>query len=337
MNYVVTKQMKSRGIAALLVFLFWPIGMFYSTLSGALIMSFIIGPIVLLVTLSSPFGIIVCPLFFIFCLIWAIRAVNSYNRKILKEATSYNKNAYGMPIKDNFSNEPIRNTTEQEIKDSYQDLERINSLRFSKVITDDQYIQQKENILNKIEKLRHTNVLPDANSSYEHTTSYNRNSKPKLWLWILILFLIFSLLYVLYDSKTNSLKLDKITYLFSSQFPTESMALKKIESEQFDDKTNNFIEIVAFKKTDGVKTNIFGVEGYLFSYSLKVKLKQNMHTWDLNNLKDFETNEEFYKALKEGPELNKYDDKDFYEEHKKGEIINYTGSINFEKTENGWH
>ena len=246
------------------------------------------------------------------------------------------KNSYEVPTNNSIVSVPTKNDSDQEIRVLYQDLERINSLRFSRVITEDQYNIQKESILNQIQYLKGNSVFPNKNPSHLKVTQ-NNNSKSKLWIWLLILLLIFSLLYVLYDGKTNSLKFDKITSVFSSQLPTDHMAFEKLKAEQFSDETNSFIEIIEFKKTDGVKTNTFGVEGYVFSYSLKVKLKQNTHTRNLNNFKDFKTNEEFYKTLKEAPGFNKYDDKDFYEEHKKGEIITYTGSINFEKTENGWH
>jgi len=174
MNYIITKQMKSKGVAALLVFLFWPIGMFYSTFSGAVIMSFIVGPVVVYITLSTPFGIILLPIFFIICLVWAVQAVNNYNHKILHEATSYNNkeindasfntnSRYDVSKRNSNLDFPINNNSEQEINDLYQDLGRISALYFSKVINEEQYIKQKENTMKRIEFLKHNNLSKKVN------------------------------------------------------------------------------------------------------------------------------------------------------------------------------
>ena len=91
---LVTKSSKSIGIAILLTILFGPIGLFYASISGALIM--ILGPIFLLLLLISgvlqdnsvlmnlSVGLL---LFFtltywLICIIWAVISVNSYNNEI---------------------------------------------------------------------------------------------------------------------------------------------------------------------------------------------------------------------------------------------------------------
>lgn len=69
---------KSTGIAILLTVLFGPLGMLYSTIWGAIIM-FIATLVIGLLTFGFGF-IITWPI----CIIWAVIAVKSYNRDLLK-------------------------------------------------------------------------------------------------------------------------------------------------------------------------------------------------------------------------------------------------------------
>lgn len=71
---------KSSGIAVLLTILFGPIGMFYSTIIGALIMlpvSIVVG------FFTAGLGLLVTwPI----CIIWAAMAASSYNKKLMSQA-----------------------------------------------------------------------------------------------------------------------------------------------------------------------------------------------------------------------------------------------------------
>ena len=79
-HVVVSKSTKSPGIALLLTFLFGPLGMFYSTILGAVIM-IIISAIVGFVTLGL--GLIVTwPI----CMIWGAVAASMYNKKLMAES-----------------------------------------------------------------------------------------------------------------------------------------------------------------------------------------------------------------------------------------------------------
>jgi hypothetical protein len=74
---MVMVQQKSVGVSLLLTFLFGPLGMFYSTVSGAVIML-----IVSIVLAAFTLGIsifITWPI----CMIWGAVAVNSYNTAIV--------------------------------------------------------------------------------------------------------------------------------------------------------------------------------------------------------------------------------------------------------------
>ena len=71
---------KSVGISVLLTFLFGPLGMFYSTIMGAIIMM-VISIIIGFVTFG--FGIL---LTWPICMIWGAIAASSYNKKLLAAA-----------------------------------------------------------------------------------------------------------------------------------------------------------------------------------------------------------------------------------------------------------
>jgi hypothetical protein len=75
---VVVRPVKSAGISIILTFLFGPLGMFYSTIAGALIMLVVS---LLVAVLTFGLGLIVTwPI----CIIWGALAVGSYNKRITR-------------------------------------------------------------------------------------------------------------------------------------------------------------------------------------------------------------------------------------------------------------
>lgn len=96
--FLVTKSLKSIGIAILLTFLFGSIGLFYASVSGGLIMT--LTPIFLFLLLfvgtlqdnsilvgwSSGLLIIFVLTYWLINIIWAVISVNSYNEKIEDDA-----------------------------------------------------------------------------------------------------------------------------------------------------------------------------------------------------------------------------------------------------------
>jgi len=92
-----TKSPKSLGIAIILTILFGPIGLFYASISGALIM--ILAPILVfalfligvlqenstLMNLSAGLLLFFALTYWLICIIWAVISVNDYNREIENE------------------------------------------------------------------------------------------------------------------------------------------------------------------------------------------------------------------------------------------------------------
>jgi hypothetical protein len=80
---VVVTPTKSAGVAILLTVLFGPLGMFYSTIAGAIVM-IVISLVVALFTLG--FGLI---LTWPICIVWAAMAARSHNKKLVDGASRY--------------------------------------------------------------------------------------------------------------------------------------------------------------------------------------------------------------------------------------------------------
>jgi len=80
---VVVTPTKSAGVAILLTVLFGPLGMFYSTIAGAIVM-IVISVVVALFTLG--FGLI---LTWPICIVWAAMAARSHNKKLVDGASRY--------------------------------------------------------------------------------------------------------------------------------------------------------------------------------------------------------------------------------------------------------
>ncbi len=76
---IVVMNQKSVGVTILLTVLFGPLGMFYSTVAGGIVM-FLLSLLVGIFTLG--FGLIVTwPI----CIIWAVIATNTKNKKLVKQ------------------------------------------------------------------------------------------------------------------------------------------------------------------------------------------------------------------------------------------------------------
>jgi len=82
---------KSLGVGLLLVALFGPLGMLYSTITGAIVMFLIAVPVVLIAGLATlGFGlIIVWPIILLACAIWAAISINRHNQKLLAGKVPY--------------------------------------------------------------------------------------------------------------------------------------------------------------------------------------------------------------------------------------------------------
>ena len=73
---IIVKAEKSMGITILLTILFGPLGMLYSTVTGAIVM-IIVNVVVAIITLG--FGLFITwPV----CFIWAAIATNKYNKSL---------------------------------------------------------------------------------------------------------------------------------------------------------------------------------------------------------------------------------------------------------------
>ena len=77
-SQIILMPQKSMGVTILLTILFGPLGMFYSTIIGGIVM-LILSILIGIVTLG--FGILVTwPI----CIIWAAVATNNHNNKLLR-------------------------------------------------------------------------------------------------------------------------------------------------------------------------------------------------------------------------------------------------------------
>lgn len=83
--YFVSKSPKSVAIAILLTFTFGPVGLFYASITGGLVMTFT--PIFWLLFGWSLGLLTICALtFWLISMIWAVISVSSYNREIEEDA-----------------------------------------------------------------------------------------------------------------------------------------------------------------------------------------------------------------------------------------------------------
>jgi|SRR6202035_3737804 len=93
MNYIITKPLKDKGLAVFLVVIFGSLGLFYSSITGGIIMT-VFFPILIIVLffLQHYFLLItLCCLYYVICIIWAINGINNYNSKVTKYSSQYSQ------------------------------------------------------------------------------------------------------------------------------------------------------------------------------------------------------------------------------------------------------
>ena len=283
MSYIVTRPTKSRGIAALLVFLFWPLGMFYSTIAGALIMSFGVGPLLLwAIFKSSGLALVLLPFYFISCLVWAILAVNNHNRKIIREASDYNNKMSNQLIDSKIESK----YSQQEKNELRNDLRRLKILYDTNVIDRNKYETQKDIMEKKIYDLENRKDYQQTYPSQEVVNEKKTSILPLLFIFLAI----FLIAFILYDSKTNSFKIDRITSIFSTQQSKEKEEIKKQLEKTYFDVLNG--KYTAQNFTGGVETPFYNTNvntlivmglGPLATFTGNLKVEpNNIDVYELN-------------------------------------------------------
>lgn len=84
---IIAKSTKSIGISVFLVAIFEPLGMFYSTIGGGILMTILAPIIFVILLLTSNLGslLLLAILYYPICMIWAASAANKYNQKIISQ------------------------------------------------------------------------------------------------------------------------------------------------------------------------------------------------------------------------------------------------------------
>ena len=85
-QHIVTTSTKSVGISILLILLFGPIGLLYSTVKGAILFILISIVLGLVAFAINPLWLmVVVPVLWVVSLVWGAMAVKSYNQKLLEQ------------------------------------------------------------------------------------------------------------------------------------------------------------------------------------------------------------------------------------------------------------
>ncbi len=104
---------------------------------------------------------------------------------------------------------------------------------------------------------------------------------------------------------------------------------RKLVIAEFQKESPNLVEVFEFKKTDGLKQEMFGQKGYLMNYHIKIKFLQNAH-------QHFTVPQSVYFKPDNYFNSKKVSKGDYYH-YKKGEIMEFYDKNLFQKTENGWN
>lgn len=230
MNYYVTKSVKSKNVAFLLVLFLGPFGLFYATVGGAFVM-LILAPILLV---TGDWAFLLFPIYYVFCFIWALSAVADYNRQIMRNSRNL---AQGNNQNNSGSNDTNFQLSEQK-KETYNDLERVKSLFDQKIITEESYNNQKDLLLKRLEIISHNQSPVSVASAPEvyrnnSSKSIQTSKRPGTWILAICLLLLISIGYIMFDSKSKSFKLERLNQLFSAHSKDEKEIKEQIEKTYF--------------------------------------------------------------------------------------------------------
>lgn len=103
---------------------------------------------------------------------------------------------------------------------------------------------------------------------------------------------------------------------------------KRLVIAEFQKESPNLIEVVDFKKNDGVKQEMLGQQGYLMKYHIKIKFLQNAHQHFTVRKSIFFKSDSYIKRGRTQGD---------YRHYKKGETMQFDDEHLFDKTENGWN
>jgi len=122
-----------------------------------------------------------------------------------------------------------------------------------------------------------------------------------------------------------------------SDRPSESEARGKLE-DQIKQQSNGLIKLISFSKTDAAMHEMMGVKGYEMFYAAEIEFVENCIWSGGNDLVPWDgtfnatlnqgsvTGALSFSATAQGLRLAA-----------KGQRLKFTGKINLEKTESGWH
>ena len=86
-QYIVMKSPKSLGIGLILTFLLGPIGLFYASIFGGIVMLVVDGIFALIGFITAGISLVVtAPFVNLVCMIWAYVKINNYNKALMAGA-----------------------------------------------------------------------------------------------------------------------------------------------------------------------------------------------------------------------------------------------------------
>jgi hypothetical protein len=207
--------------------LFGPIGLFYASVTGGLLM--IVSPFLLLAFagsnfIATSFGLLIF-VYWLTCIIWGAVAVDNYNHRIISYARK----------------QQVINDTSQQKQEPVQQV-FFEKQNINQVVTDINKPTlndwRKENPHRSINDYfqRFGNPTPHSQTQTTMTTpSYETETKKanNTWVWFSIIGVVAILLFLMYDKNTNSFQINKLTGVFDSHSKDREEIKNQIERTYF--------------------------------------------------------------------------------------------------------
>lgn len=123
-----------------------------------------------------------------------------------------------------------------------------------------------------------------------------------------------------------------------SHKPSAADGRRKLEN-QIHQQSNGLVKLVSFEKTDGSMQEMMGMKTYAMSYAAEIEFVEDCLWSGGNNLTGWDGSFRAQRgqAPQDGGLMDVFYKTQGVKPAKKGERFKFTGSMDFEKTERGWH
>jgi hypothetical protein len=137
-------------------------------------------------------------------------------------------------------------------------------------------------------------------------------------------------------TKITLLAVAALCFLVGCSGPPSASAGRAALEQKIQRQSNGLIRLVSFQKTDGVEQELMGMKLYQMKYTATIEFTDNCYWGDGNGLIGWQGGFTADRPSGGGATASFLDTSMHYKAGSKGQQEQVSGTLTFQKTENGW-